>query len=83
MICRLLPVIKDQINNERPVNLYFIAMEGAGSICLGTSAVILGAYPFIVVNLFSLSVVAFILIMRMYRSAEEPSEKPIEVILAW
>jgi len=67
LICRFLPMLRDQINNTRPVNMYFIIIEAGASICLGISAVLLHAYPFIIANAFSLLTTVFIICLHIYR----------------
>lgn len=67
LICRLLPMLKDQINNTRPVNLYFVFLEACASLCLGTSAILLNAYPFIIANVFSFLATVFIIGLHVYR----------------
>lgn len=67
LICRLMPMLHDQINNTRPVNMYFVLLEAGASICLGTSAILLNAYPFIIANAFSFLATAFIICLHVYR----------------
>lgn len=67
LICRLMPMLHDQINNTRPVNMYFVLLEAGTSICLGISAVHLNAYPFIIANAFSFLASTFIMCLHVYR----------------
>lgn len=67
LICRLLPILHEQINNTRTVNVYFVFLEAGASICLGASAILLNAYPFIIANIFSFLAAAFIICLHVYR----------------
>lgn len=67
LICRLLPMLQDQIKKTRPVNLYFLFLEACASTCLGTSAILLNAYPFIIANAFSFLATVFIIGLHVYR----------------
>ena len=72
MICRLIPLLRDQLKNKRPVNSRFIFMELVGSVCLGVSAFLISAYPFIVLNIFGIGATSFILIMQSRRKNNDP-----------
>jgi large-conductance mechanosensitive channel len=76
MICRMIPLLRDQLKNKRPINLYFIWFELIGSICLGVSALLIAAYPFIVLNFFCICATIFILIMQASRNKD--SEKKMQ-----
>ena len=79
LICRLIPLVHQQLKDEDKINFSFIILEGAACVCLGTSAVMLHAYPFIIANFFSLFNVLLITGIQYYRKKCHRSS-PLQII---
>ena len=72
LICRLFPILQDQIQKKENANPYFLCLEGAASLCLGISAFHIRAYPFIIANTFSFINVIIIASISLYRKFMSP-----------
>jgi len=53
LIIRLTPIIREQLNEPSKINLYFLGMEFAACMFLGSSAFLIQSVPFIVANILS------------------------------
>ena len=74
LVCRLFPILQDQIKKKENANPYFLFLEGAASLCLGISAVTIRAYPFIIANTFSFINVIIIASISCYRKMYDNEE---------
>ena len=54
LILRFIPLLFEQIFRQKKISLIFLLLEAFASIFLGSSAIILNAYPMILANSISL-----------------------------
>ena len=62
---RLYPIIYEQINNPKEINLKYLGIEFLATIFLGTSAFLLKAIPFIIANSLTFVNVTIIIICQL------------------
>ena len=74
LICRLFPILQDQIKKKENANPYFLFLEGAASLCLGISAFQIRAYPFIIANTCTFINVLIIAYISVYRKICDDNE---------
>ena len=65
LILRFLPIVAEQIKTPQKINTRFLILEAMSCIFLGSSAIILKAYPFIMANAISLINVLIIAIIQL------------------
>tara|TARA_B110000914_G_scaffold221694_1_gene233918 strand:+ start:98 stop:361 length:264 start_codon:yes stop_codon:yes gene_type:complete len=67
LIIKLVPIIYEQIKENKNVNLCFVLSELCASIFLGISSILIKSYPFMLVNAFTFISVIIILIIKMIK----------------
>ena len=65
LVLRFFPLLYEQIYAKKKINLFFLILEGIASIFLGTSAIILNAYPMILANSISLLNIIIIIFVQL------------------
>ena len=67
LFSRFLPVIYQQIKKPTKINYVFLCLEALSCIFLGTAAIMIKSYPFIISNSFSFLCVISICVIRFYK----------------
>ena len=67
LFSRFLPVIYQQLYNPTKINYIFLSLEALSCIFLGSAAIMIRSYPFIISNAFSFICVISICIIRFYK----------------
>jgi len=71
LICRLFPIVYEQIYTNVSINPFFLLLEAGACICLGITAIELQSYPFIIANSCSLFNIIIIICININKKKED------------